>query len=84
MRKEDLSDSRGVGPLDQPLIPELMPAAQVGDYKGVAALLDSLPQVEWFLADRGNDANWRRKALQDSGINVWHLWTEVTQETRDI
>jgi len=30
-----------------------MSAGQVSDYTGAAALLDNLPQAEWFLADRG-------------------------------
>ena len=40
------------------------------DYTGAAALLDSLPQADWFLADRGYDADWLRKALQDRGIKA--------------
>ena len=47
-----------------------MPAGQVGNDKSAAPFLDSLPQVEWFLADRGYDVNWLRKALQDRGIQV--------------
>ncbi|WP_407672227.1 transposase, partial [Paracoccus sediminilitoris] len=45
-------------------------AGQVSDYTGAAALLDSLPQADWFLADRGYDADWLRKALQDRGIKA--------------
>ena len=40
-------------------------AGQVSDYTGAAALLDGLP-----LADRGYDADWLRKALQDRGITA--------------
>ena len=29
-----------------------MSAGQVSDYTGAAALLDSRPQADWFLADR--------------------------------
>ena len=47
-----------------------MSAGQVSDYTGAAALLDSLPQAEWFLADRCHDADWLRKALQDRGIKA--------------
>ena len=32
-------------------------AGQVSDYTGAAALLDSLPQADWFLADRGYDSD---------------------------
>ncbi len=34
-----------------------MSAGQVSDYTGAAALLDSLPQADWLLADRGYDAD---------------------------
>lgn len=45
-----------------------MTAGQVSDYIGARALLDSLPNVEWLLGDRGYDADWFREALQDKGI----------------
>ena len=45
-------------------------AGQVSDYTGAAALLDSLSQADWFLADRGYDADWLQKALQDTGIKT--------------
>ncbi len=48
----------------------LLSAGQVSDYTGAAALLDTLPQADWFLADRGYDADWLRKALQDRGIKA--------------
>ena len=38
------------------------------DYTGAAALLSSLPDAEWLLADRGYDADWFREALIDMGI----------------
>lgn len=47
-----------------------MSAGQVSDHTGAAALLDSLPQADWFLADPGHDADWLRKALQDRGIKA--------------
>jgi transposase len=45
-----------------------MTAGQVSDYAGAAALLSSLPEADWLLADRGYDADWYREALQDKGI----------------
>ncbi|WP_438382346.1 IS5 family transposase [Asaia sp. BMEF1] len=45
-----------------------MTAGQVSDYKGAAALLDSLPMAQWKLADRGYDADWFRDALEEKGI----------------
>jgi transposase len=40
------------------------------DYTGAAALLSSLPEADWLLADRGYDADWYREALQDKGIKA--------------
>lgn len=40
-----------------PPIRVFMTAGQVSDYTGAAALLGSLPQAEWLLADRGYDAD---------------------------
>ncbi len=45
-----------------------MTAGQVSDYTGAAALLGSLPQAEWLLADCGYDTDWFREALKDKGI----------------
>jgi transposase len=45
-----------------------MTAGQISDYTGAAALLSSLPEADWLLADRGYDADWYREALQDKGI----------------
>ena len=45
-----------------------MTAGQVSDYTGAAALLGSLPNAEWLLADRGYDADWFRDASEDRGI----------------
>ena len=47
-----------------------MSAGQVSDYKGAAAMLSSLPNADWLLADRGYDADWLREALQDKGIKA--------------
>ena len=45
-------------------------AGQVSDYTGAAALLDSLPQADWLLGDRGYDADWFKEALTDKGIRA--------------
>ena len=45
-------------------------SGQVSDYIGARALLSSLPNVDWLLADRGHDAKWFREALKDKGIRV--------------
>jgi transposase len=45
-------------------------AGPVSDYTGAAAMLSSLPQAEWMLADRGYDADWFRDALKDKGIRA--------------
>src|SRR3546814_7119893 len=45
-----------------------MTAGQVSAYTGAAALLDSLPNAQWMLADQGDDADWFRDALQEKGI----------------
>ena len=45
-----------------------MTAGQVSDNIGAAAVLDSMPKVQWLLGDRGYDADWFRKALQAKGI----------------
>ena len=47
-----------------------MTAGQVSDYSGAAALMNSLPEADWLLADRGYDADWLREALQDKGIRA--------------
>jgi transposase len=43
-------------------------AGQVSDHVGARALCGSLPGVDWLIADRGDDADWFREALQDKGI----------------
>ncbi len=42
-------------------------AGQVSDYTGAAALMNSLPEADWLLADRGYDADWFRETLVDRG-----------------
>lgn len=39
----------------------------MSDYTGAAALMNSLPQAEWLLADRGYDADWFREVLKGKG-----------------
>lgn len=46
-----------------------MTAGQISDYRGAAALLNSLPAAEWMIADRGYDADWFRDALKDKEIS---------------
>jgi transposase len=43
-------------------------AGPVSDYTRATALLNSLPDADWLLADRGYDADWFRDALIDKGI----------------
>ena len=42
-------------------------AGQVSDYTGAAALMNSLPEADWLLADRGYDADWFRETYVDNG-----------------
>ena len=46
----------------------VLTAGQRSDSVGARALLDVLPPAKHLLADRGYDADWYRKALQDQGI----------------
>ena len=41
---------------------------QASDYKGAAVLLNSMPQADELLADRGYDAAWFREKLLEKGI----------------
>ena len=43
-------------------------AGHRSDYIGARALLDSLPEAQHLLADRGYDADWYREALENKGI----------------
>ncbi|GAB4275890.1 MAG: hypothetical protein Kow0013_29840 [Pararhodobacter sp.] len=45
-------------------------AGQVNDDIGARTLLNSLPDVEWLLGDRGYDPDWFRDALKDKGIRA--------------
>jgi transposase len=45
----------------------LITAGQVSDYTDAAALMSSLPEADWLLADRGYDADWFREGLIDKG-----------------
>ena len=42
-------------------------AGQVSDYTGAAALMNSLPEADWLLADRGYDVDWFRETYVDRG-----------------
>lgn len=44
-------------------------ATQDSDYTGDVALLGSLPEAEWLLADRDFDADWYREALANRGTS---------------
>jgi transposase len=44
------------------LLKLFMTAGPVSDYSGAAALLRSLPNAQWMLADRGYDADGFRDA----------------------
>ena len=39
-------------------------AGQISDYTGAAVLIETLPKLDWLLADRGYDADWFRKRLK--------------------
>ena len=45
-----------------------MSAGNVSDYIGARALLASLPDAQWMLADRGYDADWFRDGLKERNI----------------
>ena len=45
-------------------------AGPVSDDIGARALVNSLPDVDWLLGDRGYDADWFREALKDMGIRA--------------
>ena len=48
----------------------MLSEGQMSDYKGAALMLDALPQAEELLGDRGYDADWFRKALDERGITA--------------
>ena len=41
----------------------------------------SLPQADWLLVDRGYDADWLRKALQDRGIKSCTIGRKSRKKT---
>ena len=43
-------------------------AGNVSDYVGARAMVGSLPQADWLLADRGYDADWFRNDLKNMKI----------------
>lgn len=45
-------------------------AAEVSDHIGAAALLRGMPSAEWFVANRGYDADWYRKPLRNNRIRI--------------
>lgn len=53
--------------LGRPLTFFLSPG-QMSDANGALVLLSALPPAKRLLADRGNDADWFRQALDDKGI----------------
>ena len=42
----------------------------MSDYKGAALILSALPEAKELLGDRGYDADWFRKALDERGITA--------------
>ena len=48
----------------------LLSEAEMSDYKGARLIVDALPRARWLVADRGYDADWRRDALQEKGIEA--------------
>ena len=62
-------------------------AGQVSDDIGAAALLGSLPKVDWLLGGQGYDADWFPDALKDverQGHRHLHPWPETAEETGKI
>ena len=51
------------------------------DYTGAAALMNSLPEADWLLADRGYDADWFRETLVDKAL---HPRSQVAQKDRQV
>ena len=81
--RDDLVDLRQFlyvsGPDHQRIVKELygadlqhveddLSAGQRSDYIGARALLRDLPDAKHMLADRGNDADWYREALEEREI----------------
>ena len=48
----------------------MLSEGQMSDYKGAALILSALPAAKELLGDRGYDADWFRKALDERGITA--------------
>ena len=46
----------------------LLSEGQMSDYKGAALMLHALPSAKAMLGDKGYDADWFRRALNERGI----------------
>jgi len=46
----------------------LLSEGQMSDYKGAALMCEALPRAKALLGDRGYDADWFRKALEERDI----------------
>jgi transposase len=46
----------------------LLTEGQVSDYRGAATILQTLPDAEVLIADKGYDSDWFRQALSDLDI----------------
>ncbi len=54
---------------------------QVSDDKGAALLIDTLPEAEKLLAERGYDADWFRDALLARGtVNLPKLVPSISRD----
>ena len=54
----------------RPVVLMLSEEGQMSDYKGAALILSALPAAKELLGDRGYDADWFRKALDERGITA--------------
>lgn len=69
---------------ERPAHPVPPAGRQVSNHTGAAALLGCLPQADWFLADRGHDADWLREALKDKRIKSLHPRPQIPQDDGEI
>lgn len=46
--------------------------------------MNSLPEADWLLADRGYDADWFRETLVDKGTTLCIPDAQVAQEDRQV
>ena len=67
-----------------PPIRFLITVGQVSDCVGARALSGSLPAGDWLIADRGCDADWFRKALQDRGDTPLYPGADVSRQSRPV